>query len=59
MGQISSLPPLPTGDQLRAEYLGKWEEILDVEEELVKALTRMIEAKRQIIREVKDKHAQP
>lgn len=56
MGPILSLPPLPTGDQLRDEYLGKWEEILDTELELVRALMRMIEAKREVIREVRQKH---
>jgi|GEM_PF-5519471 len=56
MEPILSLPPLPTGDQLRNEYLGKWEAVLDTELELVQALMRMIEAKREIIREVRQKH---
>lgn len=56
MAQILSLPPLPTGEKLRDEYLTKWEEILDAEQELVEALMRMVEAKRQVIREVREKH---
>jgi hypothetical protein len=56
MAQILSLPPLPTEEQLREEHLNKWEEILDTELELVQALMRMIEAKREIIREVRQKH---
>lgn len=56
MGQILSLPPLPTGEKLREEYLAKWEEILDTEQELVQTLMKMIEAKRTVIREARERH---
>lgn len=56
MAQILSLPPLPAGEKLRDECLTNWEQILDAEEELIDALMRILEAKRQVIREMREQY---